>query len=99
MDVVVTYMSDYIFKEYRDLIIGETITWRGQTVDGSKPVYYDRYQSIFGCDSVYELHVTTSAYAPRYFAYDTIDLCRSDFPYDWKGILLPTPGTYYDVHR
>ena len=99
VDVVVTYFSDYIYKEYRDLLLGETITWRGQIVDGSKPTYYDRYKSIHGCDSIYELHVTTSTYFPAYFSYDTIKVCQSAFPYEWKGILRPTPGTYYDVHQ
>lgn len=99
VDVLVTYQPDYLFEEHRDLLHGETMVWRGLLVDGSKSVYYDRYKTINGCDSIYQLNVTTFTKQPQYFRSDTVRVCRSAFPFIWKGMSFPTAGTYYDIHR
>ena len=43
--------------------VGETLVWRGQTIDQAKQ-YEDRYVSSLGCDSIYTLGVGLLSEAP-----------------------------------
>lgn len=75
---------------------GETITWHGQVISNEN-TYYDVNQSIAGCDSTYELHVTlVPVVQPRPIFTDNVQICAGQ-TYTW-----PRDGKEYsrtDIYK
>lgn len=73
---------------------GETYIWREKAYT-TEDVFYDRYKSVDGCDSVYELHlVVLPSYDTLY--YDTI--CQGQ-TYHWCGQLLSKADEYKETYH
>ena len=75
---------------------GESLYWHGQLVSNEN-TYYDFNQSIAGCDSTYELHVTLlSVEQPRPIFTDVVQICSGE-TYTW-----PRDGKEYsrtDIYK
>lgn len=70
---------------------GGKYNWRG--FDYSKPgIYYDDYQTVLGCDSIYELQLEECR---TYFIPTRKILCSKD-DYQWRGKHYSSAGVYWD---
>ncbi len=70
---------------------GETLPWRGQTITEPK-TYFDSYQTINGCDSVYTLVVYEK---PSYQFYQDTTICFGEV-FEWHNqkVSQKEAGTY-----
>jgi len=86
-----TVNPTYEFVLNEAICNGETLLWQGNTytVGGT---YYDSLQTIYGCDSVYVLHLTVN---PFYQFNITETICDGD-TLNWHGLNCTLPGIYYD---
>jgi|GEM_PF-2018989 len=66
--------------------------WRG-TVYTKGGVYYDRFKTISGCDSVYKLTLHEN---PVYYSEEQVSVCSQDLPYVWNNKSYYRTGIYYD---
>lgn len=84
----------YRFVEYDTLCRGTMRTWRGQTLD-YPGTYYDSYQTVRGCDSIYIMHLTyRKERVEQSILYDTI--CAGE-TYYWRGRTFTTTGFWSDT--
>ena len=96
----VYYMSAHILPEYHHTEVAticdnETYLWReheyGKLTEGIH-TFYDRFTTVYGCDSIYELQLTV---LPTYFTLIEDSICV-DESYDFHGRELRDAGFYYD---
>ena len=89
-------MSDVIKKfhnvETVNICSNEYYNFRGKLINQSG-IYTDSLKNSYGCDSVYELHLT---YYPTYVTEDSAVICDNE-SYQWGGRDLNIPGTYVDT--
>ena len=91
--VVATMNQAYYFNDTVTICQSELpYMWHGvnRTQTG---VYYDRQQTVTGCDSVYTLNLTVN---PTYNFSETMTICSNDAPYNWHGTDYYESGVYYD---
>lgn len=69
----------------------EYYNFRGKLINQSG-IYTDSLKNSYGCDSVYELHLSISA---EYLIPEYIDICQGS-TYQYRGITISKPGVYYD---
>jgi len=81
----------YYFVEQDTICFGDSLLWQGNyySVTGT---YNVNYNSINGCDSVYQLILTVN---PTYFYVETDTICNNDSLF-WHGSIFTTAGVYYD---
>ncbi len=70
---------------------GDFFSWQGNNYY-TAGTYYDSLQSIFGCDSIYILHLFVN---PVYEFDSTATICAGD-TFIWRGNNHITAGVYYD---
>ncbi len=91
--VVATMNQAYYFNDTVTICQSELpYMWHGvnRTQTG---VYYDRQQTVNGCDSVYTLNLTVN---PTYNIPETMTICANESPYSWHGTDYYVSGVYYD---
>ena len=91
--VVATMNQAYYFNDTVTICQSELpYLWHGvnRTQTG---VYYDRQQTVNGCDSVYTLNLTVN---PTYSIPETMTICSNEAPYSWHGTDYYQSGVYYD---
>lgn len=91
--VVATMNQAYYFNDTVTICQSELpYMWHGvnRTQTG---VYYDRQQTVTGCDSVYTLNLTVN---PTYNFPETMTICSNEAPYNWHGTDYYESGVYYD---
>lgn len=75
---------------------GETINWHGQLVNNEQ-TYYDTHQSVFGCDSTYELRVTLLPIEnPQPIFTEQAEICDGS-SYSWRGHDYSTTGIWKEI--
>ena len=80
----------YSFYETASVCEGDSYNWHGQSY--SLPGNYSTtYQTVDGCDSTYHL----SFYLHPNFAFHEFESICEDDTFNWHGIILTQPGTYY----
>ena len=83
--VIVQLVKGEPFRSVESMTIreGETLYWHGQLVSNAN-TYYDVNQSIAGCDSTYELHVTLlPVVQPKPIFTDIATICSGE-SYTWS---------------
>ncbi len=87
--------QSYYFIDYMTICDNETYLWReheyGKLTEGIH-TFYDRFTTVYGCDSIYELQLTV---LPTYFTLTEDSICV-DESYDFHGRELREAGFYYD---
>ena len=67
-------------------------TWQGE-VYSTGGTFFKHFQTVHGCDSVYELTILRNPVVSRRL--DTV-LCSGELPLQWRGNLYSETGTYFD---
>ena len=70
--------------------------WAGAAVSTNQVgeyVLYDSLTSVYGCDSVWELHLYVE---PSYLFEEADTICAQELPYVWREMELPAQGIYTD---
>ena len=84
----------YHYIENKNLMQGDTIMWRGLTIYG-EGTYTDHYYTNLGCDSIYELNVTSQS-APQANMYvEQRSICHGDTLL-WRDKYIWAEGRYVD---
>ena len=92
--VVVTVNPTYYFPENRTVNQGSLpFNWHGKTFNASATAY-DSLTTTAGCDSVYFLNLTVTAF--NIIEDNPIALCQGETA-NWRGHLLTEQGTYRDT--
>ncbi len=82
----------YHYLEYDTVCSDQPYSWRGQTIM-SNGTYYDRYNTVAGCDSIYELRLQ---YHNNYITETNITICHGQ-SYYFRGRNISAQGIYYDT--
>ncbi|MCQ2339569.1 MAG: T9SS type A sorting domain-containing protein [Paludibacteraceae bacterium] len=90
IEVVVNERRAWIQSDTVRMSNQETKLWRGQTITTSG-IYYDRYNSVDGCDSIFELVVFVY---PTFLFEEQATICQSEAPYIWHGMECSRLGTH-----
>ena len=92
--VVVTVNPTYYFPENITVTQGSLpFNWHGKTFNASATAY-DSLTTVAGCDSVYFLNLTVTAF--NIIEDNPIALCQGETA-NWRGHLLAEAGTYRDT--
>lgn len=86
----------YVDEGLHYIAKGDNYLWHWQhsdTILRTEGIYYDRMESMFGCDSVFRIEIK---YAPTYLLEERDEVCQNNLPYRWHGTDLYQTGTYYD---
>ena len=91
--LTLSHFPIYEFIDTVDICLqeDESYTYRGQEF-AATGVYYDSLTTNCGCDSVYGLNLNVTR---EYEFESTVYICDHE-PYDFRGTILNTTGTYYD---
>ncbi len=87
-----TIKQSYLIEETVYICDNEIYNFRGQDVF-REGVYYDRYVTKDGCDSIYKLNLRI---LPTYHVKDTINICENDSVY-LNGRFVHKRGLYFDT--
>ena len=88
---VLNVRPHYEFTENTEICDNEDYFWHG-TMYATTGTYYDSLQTIYGCDSVYILHLLVH---PTYEYTLNAEICDNEV-YTWRGNDYTFSGTYYD---
>lgn len=95
-NVVVTLRKSYRFTTTKTIPLGDSIMWCNKYYK-TGGIYFERYTSVAGCDSVYELQLSV---VPTYHYSDTVTICESELPYKWAdGTVAPAAGEYPHTYK
>lgn len=86
--------AEYVFEHEETIYQGESYYFQGQYFSDSG-LHQITYQSVSGCDSIYQLRLTV---LPKYQFIEKATICDS-VPYEWRGSLYNKNGIYYDSLR
>ncbi len=92
--IILNEAPNYYYRDTIDLTNDETIYWHGQLIRDAG-TYYDRQQTIRGCDSIYELTARVHAI---YIKEEVVEVCPADLPYNWRGSDYSVSGNYYETY-
>ena len=81
----------YLFEENVSICKNETYNFRGQILDKAG-TYYDRYETIDGCDSIYKVNLSVN---PTYLFETKATIC-DNHPYHYRNRTFNQTGIYYD---
>lgn len=85
----------YYFRDTIDLTNKETYLWHGQLIRDAG-TYYDRHQTVHGCDSIYELTARVHAI---YIYEESMEVCENEIPVTWRGNEYRLTGNYYETYQ
>ncbi|MGN1239535.1 MAG: PKD domain-containing protein [Paludibacteraceae bacterium] len=86
--------AEYIFEHEETIYQGESYYYQGQYFT-NPGLHKITYQSVSGCDSIYQLRLIV---LPKYQFIEKATTC-DDEPYEWRGALYDKTGIYYDSLR
>ena len=81
----------YLFEENVSICKNDTYNFRGQILDKAG-TYYDRYETIDGCDSIYKVNLSVN---PTYLFETKATIC-DNHPYHYRNRTFNQTGIYYD---
>ena len=81
----------YLFEENVSICKNDTYNFRGQILDKAG-TYYDRYETIDGCDSIYKVNLSVN---PTYLFETKATIC-DNHPYHYRNRTFNQTGVYYD---
>jgi hypothetical protein len=81
----------YLFEENVSICKNDTYNFRGQILNKAG-TYYDRYETIDGCDSIYKVNITVN---PTYLFETKATIC-DNHPYHYRNRTFDQTGIYYD---
>lgn len=81
----------YLFEENVSICKNDTYNFRGQILDKAG-TYYDRYETIDGCDSIYKVNLSVN---PTYLFETKATIC-DNHPYHYRNRTFDQTGIYYD---
>ena len=81
----------YLFEENVSICKNDTYNFRGQILNKAG-TYYDRYETIDGCDSVYKVNLSIN---PTYLFETKATIC-DNHPYHYRNRTFNQTGVYYD---
>jgi len=85
------------FDESRELEIGSSFEWHGQTV--SKPGdYQDIHKSVHGCDSAYYLKVIERLPVTLFYSITDTTICEGEYV-EWDGVRYTSSDTVYKLKK
>lgn len=89
VDLYLTIHQTYLFVEDTTICSNEPLTWRGFNDVNYWPtgIYYDTLQTIYGCDSVFQLNLTS---LPGFYNVVEMELCSDD------TVMFQGEMIYYD---
>ncbi|OFY56547.1 MAG: hypothetical protein A2W93_03740 [Bacteroidetes bacterium GWF2_43_63] len=87
--------SEYNFNETASICTGSAYLWQNNIYNAAG-TYYAHYNSMYGCDSTYQLTLTTTA-GTGYAFNDTASICDGDI-YTWRGMPYTESGIYQDSY-
>lgn len=91
-ELIVNVYPTYLYEDRITICDNEGgYEWHGQTFNSSG-IYYDRYQTIHGMDSIYSLHLTVNHSVVHD---ETLMLCDGG-QVTTHGKVITQPGIYYD---
>lgn len=83
--------STYLFEENVSICKNDTYNFRGQLLNKAG-TYYDRYETIDGCDSIYKVNLSVN---PTYLFETKATIC-DNHPYHYRNRIFDQTGVYYD---
>ena len=92
--ITVSIASGYFFSEDTVICEGDILIWQGTTID-SAGIYNAVYSTIAGCDSTYQINVST---LPSYHFEESNQICEGD-TLEWQGRTIDSSGTYYAEYQ
>ena len=81
----------YLFEENVSICKNDTYNFRGQILNKAG-TYYDRYETIDGCDSIYKVNLSIN---PTYLFETKATIC-DNHPYHYRNRIFDQTGVYYD---
>ncbi|MBQ2438621.1 MAG: T9SS type A sorting domain-containing protein [Paludibacteraceae bacterium] len=81
----------YLFEENVSICKNDTYNFRGQILNKAG-TYYDRYETIDGCDSIYKVNLSVN---PTYLFETKATIC-DNHPYHYRNRTFDQTGIYYD---
>ena len=81
----------YLFEENVSICKNDTYNFRGQILSKAG-TYYDRYETIDGCDSIYKVNLSVN---PTYLFETKATIC-DNHPYHYRNRTFNQTGIYYD---
>ena len=88
---VVNFYPLYRFTEQREMKLGQTLEWRGQTITGSG-VYEQVLKSSFGCDSTFILTVSEKRDSTAFYTIKDTTICEGNYV-TWEGHIYTSSTT------
>ena len=86
---------EYAPEEKATICFGGSYQWRGQERTSNAN---DTLRNSLGCDSIiYTLNLTVLPETVT--ENETLTICESEFPYEWRGMTLDSVGTYTVVEQ
>ncbi|HHH52400.1 MAG TPA: hypothetical protein ENK91_01970, partial [Bacteroidetes bacterium] len=89
-ELQLTVLPSYLFEFDTTICQGDTVFWQNYSLT-SGGFYTSEYQTIDGCDSIYQLNLTV---LPSYYFEEEAGICEGDTFY-WQGMTLDSAGTYF----
>ena len=86
----ITVYPVYAFTEYHSICNRTIYNWHGQIL-AATGVYTAPYTTVYGCDSIYTLHLTVY---PTYAVTELYTICEGE-TYLWHNQSLTSAGSYY----
>ena len=95
LKVIVLPAVEYAPEEKATICFGGSYQWRGQERTSNAN---DTLRNSLGCDSIiYTLNLTVLPETVT--ENETLTICESEFPYEWRGMTLDSVGTYTVVEQ
>ena len=101
-DSIVSYylnlQESLIFRDTVTITNGEVLTWKDQIIN-KEGTYYAKYQTVYGCDSIYVLAVGVLPAPPQKFVHTTHAIICENDSFVWRNNVYRAAGIYYDSVR
>lgn len=94
LSVEIKVNPKYYYSESQTICGDDSLFWRGKYYHASG-TYYDVLQNVYGCDSIYSLHLTVNSTDVQT---QETEACEGESVW-WRGDYYALPGTYYDTEE
>lgn len=92
-ELTLTVNPVYMIQQTHQMCDGDTYSWQGNDYTQTG-VYTASYNTIHGCDSIYELNLTVN---PSYEFVTNQNICQGEF-FEWRGNTYDATGNYSDTY-
>lgn len=90
-ELQLTVNPAFFYTDTKTICSNESLEWHGQDYNEAG-IYYATYQTIDGCDSIYELQLNVN---DAFYYTETATICSGD-SIEWRDAYYHTAGTYYE---